>query len=270
MTRPDRYPPRPMRPESRSAVPRLDRSSSASEGQEVDHSERASHNALTGRAGMRTRRRWLASRLTLVALSLVLLGISIPLALARQTREISRPQPPAPSPSPAPPRIPFTFAVEDVRTSSTGTEGRRAARDVADDIQSSLSGFYDQVFLDPLTWTAQGIPAGVWDVFAETLRDRASADADALTLGEVAAQVAALEVTRSSLDVRVLLDPRGRPQAAMAEVVFRAAGSIAAGQEIKLVSRASFIFRPSSGVWLIVGYPNADTTVKSVAAGAGP
>jgi hypothetical protein len=234
MPPPDRYPPRPMRPESQSAVPP---------------------------------RRWLASRLTLVALSLVLLGISIPLALARQTKEIS--QAPAPSPTPAPPRIQFTFALEDVRTSSTGSAGNRAARHVADDIQSSLSGFYDQVFLDPLTWTAQEIPPGVWEAFAETLRDRASKDAEALTLGEVAAQVAGLEVTRSSLDVRVLVDPRGRPQAAIAEVVFRAAGSIASGQGIKVVNRASFIFRPSSGVWLIVGYPSADTTVKSVKGEAG-
>jgi hypothetical protein len=208
--------------------------------------------------------------LTLVALSLVLLAISIPLALARQSREAAQPQPPsAPSLSPAPPRVPFGFILDEVRASATGSKGQRAAGDVAADVQSSLSGFYDRVFLDPLTWTAEGVPPGVWEVFAETLRDRASKDAEALTLGEVAAQVAALEVTRSSLDVRVLLDPRGRPQAAMAEVLFRAAGSITSGEEIKIVNRASFIFRPSPGGWLIVGYPSADTTVRTVTGESG-
>lgn len=205
-----------------------------------------------------------------MALSLVLLGISIPLALARQERETAQPRPPAPSLTPVPPRISFAFALDDIRTAATGAGGKKAANDVAANIQTSLSGFYDQAFLDPLAWNAEGIPLGAWEVFADSLRDRAAEDAEALTLGEVAAQVAALQVTRSSLDVRVLLDPRGRPHAAVAQVVFRAAGAITSGEQIRLVNRASFIFRPASGLWLIVGYPSADTTVKTVTGGEEP
>lgn len=205
-----------------------------------------------------------------MALSLVLLGISIPLALSRQPREAAQPRPPAPTPIPAPPRIPFAFTLDDIRTAATGAGGKKAAADVASDVRASLSGFYDQAFLDPLAWTAEGVPVSAWEVFADALRDRATEDAEALTLGDVAAQVAALEVTGSSLDVRVLLDPQGRPYAAMAEVVFRAAGSITSGEQIKVVNRASFIFRPSSGFWLILGYPSADTTVETVAEGEEP
>jgi hypothetical protein len=56
----------------------------------------------------------------------------------------------------------------------------------------------------------------------------------------------------------------------VAEVVFRAAGEITSGEQIRVINRASFIFRPSSGVWLIVGYPSADTTVKTVTEGEEP
>jgi hypothetical protein len=265
MTRPDRYSPRPMRPDPQSAVPLRQRSSPGDQRSEGGSSTQTSDSAGNDRFATQTRKRRLASRLMLVALSLVLLGISIPLALSRQDEETAQPRPPAS----APPRIPFAFALDDVRTSTTGTGGKNVADGVASDIQTSLSGFYDQAFLDPLART-EGIPLGVWEVFAETLRDRATRDAEALTLGEVAAQVAALEVTRSSLDVRVLLDPRGRPHAAVAEVVFRAAGEITSGEQIRVINRASFIFRPSSGVWLIVGYPSADTTVKTVTEGEEP
>jgi hypothetical protein len=268
MTRPDRYSPRPMRPDPQSAVPLRQRSSPGDQRSEGGRSTQASDIAGSDRFATRTRKRRLASRWTLVALSLVLLGISIPLALSRQGEEEPQPRPPAPT-TPAPPRVSFAFTLDDIRTSTTGAGGKKAAAGVASDIQTSLSGFYDQAFLDPLART-EGIPLGVWEVFADTLRDRAAEDSEALTLGEVATQVAVLEVTRSSLDVQVLLDPRGRPYAALAEVVFRAAGEINSGEQIRVINRASFIFRPSSGVWLIIGYPSADTTVKTATDGEEP
>lgn len=195
-------------------------------------------------------------------MSLALLGVSIPLALARQ-HETAAPTEPDPVPTVAPPRTPFAFPLGRVDTAATGAGGKEAAMNVASDIQSALSAFYDQAFLDPLAWTGDALPDAVWDVFADTLRRRAAQDAEALTLGEAAVDLAALDVTRSSLDVWVLLDPRGRPLAAVADVVLRALGSAKSGEEVRVVNRASFLFRAASGEWLIVGYPSADTTVRT-------
>jgi hypothetical protein len=202
--------------------------------------------------------------LTLVILSVALLGISIPLALARQNQQEAGPPAPVPSPAATAPRIPFAFSLAKIETQSTGSAGRQAAKEIAAEIQAGLSDFYDLAFLDPLGWAAQAVPSTAWDVFAATLRDRAAADADSLTLGGAGADLVSLEVGRSSLQVRVLLDPRGRPHAAMAEVAFRAVGAVASGELVKVINRASFIFRPGSGGWFIVGYPSADTSVTTV------
>jgi hypothetical protein len=217
------------------------------------------------RAG--AKRSWLASRVTLALLAFGLLGTSIPLALARHAEEPSPGVPsPVPSPTVAPPRVPFAFPPAKLQTEVIRAGGRAAARKVAGDIQASLSGFYDQVFLDPLTWAAGAPPDIAWDVFDEPLRGRAAEDLDALTLGSAAAGLAALDVTRSTLQVEVLLDPKGRPQAAVAVVVFRADGSLTSGEEVRVVNRASFLFEPESGEWLIVGYPSTSTIVKSIGA----
>jgi hypothetical protein len=131
---------------------------------------------------------------------------------------------------------------------------------VAADIQTTLSRFYDRVFLDPLSW--KDVPADAWDAFAPSVRDRAISDAKSLTPAGIAPQLVGLAAGRSSLGVRVLLDPRGRPHAAIANVVFRADGSLLEGERVEVVSQGSYLLRPSRGGWLIVGYPSATVTVR--------
>lgn len=209
-----------------------------------------------------TSRRWLASRLALAGLALALLGASVPLALMR--RAVST-QPPTVSPSPTLPPIrpAFVFPLERVLTSSTGRNRRAAVQEAAAAIQTTLSRFYDQVFLDPLAWKG-GIPAETWDAFAASLRERAISDAESLTLADIGPQIARLFPDRSSLRVRLLLDPNGRPQAAVAEVTFRAWGSLLQGEGIEVLNEGSFLLRPGRGGWVVVGYPSATTTVQSL------
>ncbi|MGH2572123.1 MAG: hypothetical protein ACRDGU_01305 [Actinomycetota bacterium] len=196
----------------------------------------------------------------LIGLALVLLGVAVPLGITLRPTVVTRPPAASPNPMSQPPRPPFVLPLVNVAASSTGRVRHRAARDVAAGIQTTLSRFYDRVFLDPLSW--KNVPDDAWDAFAPSVRDRAISDAKSLTPGDIGPQLAGLAAGRSSLGVRVLLDPRGRPHAAIANVVFRADGTLLDGDRVEVVGQGSYLLRPGRGGWLIVGYPSATVTVR--------
>jgi hypothetical protein len=84
-----------------------------------------------------------------------------------------------------------------------------------------------------------------------------------LTLGEAGSSIDQLSVTEASLSVRVLLDPRGRPRAAVATVVFDASGTLSSGEAVLVSNRASFLMEPDGTRWVVVGYPTARTKVET-------
>jgi len=172
-------------------------------------------------------------------------------------------QPPASSPS-APPRQPFLLPDPTITVSLLGqAKSWQAATPLAGQIQTALSTFYDQAFVDPHTWTA-GVPAAAWSIFAQDVQSRAKADADSLTIGsEPIHAVAGLNVTKATLSIRVLLDRAGRPHLASADVTFEATGTATGGAPLTITNRATFVFRAISGQWLVVAYPVADTSVDA-------
>jgi hypothetical protein len=111
----------------------------------------------------------------------------------------------------------------------------------------------------------RGLPAQAWNAFAKGLRKRARSDATALTLGRSGPSIEELSVTEASLSVRVLLDPRGRPEAALATVAFDASGTLGSGEAVLVSNRASFLLEPAGARWLVVGYPSARTEVETPA-----
>jgi len=50
----------------------------------------------------------------------------------------------------------------------------------------------------------------------------------------------------------------------VAEVTFRAWGSLLQGEGVEVLNEGSFLLRPGKGAWVIVGYPSAATTVQSL------
>lgn len=199
--------------------------------------------------------------LALIAVgTFVLLGGSTPLGPA--------PTPPPTSP-PSPPREAFVFPLYKTTSTSTGRRNGAGVRTAATRIQATLSAFYDAAFMDPRNREA-GLPPEAWSVFAKQVRDRAVSDAAALTLGESGPDIAELSVTESSLTVRVLLDPRGRPHAAVATVLFDASGNLRTGEVALVSNRASFLLEPDGTTWLIVGYPSAATEVDTPAPSPSP
>jgi hypothetical protein len=158
------------------------------------------------------------------------------------------------------------FPLAQTRAIATGKRNNAAARTAATRIQTALSGFYDAAFMDPATWK-KGLAAEAWDAFAEPLRDQAMSDAASLTLGEAGSSIDELSVTEASLSVRLLLDPRGRPRAAVATVVFDASGTLSGGEPVLVSNRANFLLEPEGSQWLVVGYPTAKTEVNTPSPG---
>jgi hypothetical protein len=154
------------------------------------------------------------------------------------------------------------FPLSATGSVSTGKRNGGAVRAAAAKVQATLSAFYDAAFLDPAT-RRQALSASAWNAFARDVREQARSDAASLTLGETGANIDTLSVTDATLSVRVLLDPQGRPQAAVATVAFDAAGMLKGGEAVVVTNRASFLLRPAGANWVVVGYPDASTDVQS-------
>lgn len=170
--------------------------------------------------------------------------------------------PPSTSPPP-PPRVAFVLPAPKTTTVTTGKRNAAGSERAATKIQTTLSAFYDAAFMDPKN-RQQGLPASAWSAFAKAAQAQAKSDASSLTLGEAGSTIEDLLVQTASLSVRVLLDPRGRPEAAIATVAFDASGTLSGGGAVQVSNRASFLLRPArGGAWLVVGYPSAKTEVQT-------
>jgi len=161
------------------------------------------------------------------------------------------------------PRPHFAFATPAVTVELLGrNKAPQGTKGVAAQIQTDLSHFYDQAFVDPETW-ANGVPASVWAPFAPGVKAKAQADADSLTIGDPRVELASLSVTKASLSVTFLVDPTGHLVAATADVSFVATGALAGGEQVTVKNHDNFLYREVGGQWVIVAYPLASTKVDA-------
>jgi hypothetical protein len=168
-----------------------------------------------------------------------------------------------PSTTPSPPRPAFLFSIRMSGVPVGRNAGSKATTAASLEVQAALSGFYDQAFVDPVNWS-RPLPAVAWNAFDPSVRAQAKKDAQSLTLGLQAAQLASLNVeTTTGLVIRVLVDQSGHALAADAQVTFDANGVLRSGQAVDVTNRADFLLRPVSGGWVVVGYPDASTKVTS-------
>jgi hypothetical protein len=173
--------------------------------------------------------------------------------------------------SPAPtPRTPFLLPDPIITISRLGSSsGEPAATALAGQIQTALSSFYDQAFMDPRTWT-NGMPSSAWDIFAPEILAGAQRDADSLTLGIQPARVTGLRATDATLSITVLVDGSGKARLVLADVAFEASGTVVGGEPLTVTNKATFVFRVVDGQWLVVAYPVADTAVTAQPAPSAP
>lgn len=176
-----------------------------------------------------------------------------------------------PSPfSREPERPTFTFQLSTVKgykladdNPSARATGREARR-----IQSDLSEFYIDAFLAPGSWD-RGVPDDAWKFFDLAARRHAKRNSSSFTVGRIGRSVTSLSPTRSALQIRVLFDSAGRPEAATAVAAFKAEGRTNRGQRFELSNRGGFVLRVVEGDWRIVGYPKVRTAVTPLKSGGG-
>jgi hypothetical protein len=204
-----------------------------------------------------------AGRRVLITLAAVVLGCVLGVGCTGGPSAVSSTAPtPTPTPS-APPRPPFAFTSVRVTPDPVkGSGGRSDADQAGDDIQGTLSEFYDAAFADPAAWSGM-IPSGAWDAFEPTLRHRAERDAESLTIGDLGASLSTLAFPEARLTIRVLLDQNDKPRAAIATVSVAGSGMLTDGTSLALSNRASFLLEPRDGSWRIFGYPSATTSSEA-------
>lgn len=219
----------------------------------------------------RARRRRLTIQIAAGVIALALIGWAITTMVGGSTTTRGGgPGAPSPGVTPTVPgRALFFFKVDDRPAAATGKRVPAAADDAAVAIAGRLSAFYDTVFMDPTTWK-DGVPDKAWRIFDPPILDRAQGDADAFTLGDATPDLATLSVQKSALVVKVLLDPKGRPDTAVAEVTFVASGKLKDGSGVEVTNHASLLLRVEGGLWFVIGYPSASTNVETAGAAATP
>jgi hypothetical protein len=219
----------------------------------------------------RAHRRRLVIQIGAGVVALALIGWAITTMVGGSTTTApGGPGAPSPGVSPTVPgRALFFFKVEDKPAAATGKRVPAAADDAAVGIAGRLSAFYDTVFMDPATWK-DGVPDKAWQIFDPSILDRVQGDADAFTLGDPPPDLATLSVQKSAFIVKVLLDPKGRPDAAVAEVTFVASGKLKDGTGVQVTNHASLLLRVEGGMWFVIGYPSASTNVEAADAAATP
>lgn len=237
---------------------------------QADH---APEMVVTRRASVataRAHRRRLVLQIAAGVVALALIGWAIATMVGGSTTAPQGSGAPSPGVSPTVPgRALFFFKIDDKPAAATGKRVPAAADNAAVEIAGRLSAFYDTVFMDPATWSV-GVPDKAWKIFDPAILDRAQRDADAFTLGDPPPDLAALAVDESALVVKILLDPNGRADAAVAEVTFVASGELKDGTGVEVTNHASLLLRVEGGLWFVFGYPNATTKVESAAAAATP
>jgi hypothetical protein len=165
---------------------------------------------------------------------------------------------------PKPTRADFTFTLGGVSaTPLGGKHSKSVAKQVAPEVQQTLSDLYGGLFLDPKVWSTAP-PDDVWDHFTGPARRQAKADGAALGLGDLSGKIETLKVSSSSLQVHVLTDPSNNPVAAVAKVEFVADATTKDGQHVQITREAQYLLNEADGTWLISGYPLNRTSVDVI------
>jgi hypothetical protein len=169
-----------------------------------------------------------------------------------------------------PTRADFTFTMGGVSaTSLGGKHSQVVAKQVAPEVQQTLSDLYGGLFLDPKAWSTAP-PDDVWTHFTGPAQRQAKADGAALGLGNLTGRIDTLKVSSSSLQVHVLTDASNKPVAAIAKVTFVADATTKDGQHIQITRDAQYLLDPVDGMWQVSGYPRVLTSVDVIVPSAGP
>jgi hypothetical protein len=179
---------------------------------------------------------------------------------------------PPEAPPPTVPNFDFRIAkTEAVPTSDADPKKLQGPADtVAKSIGSSLSNMYRWAFLDPSN-RSDGSYDEVWTYFADPMTAKAEQDIGTLTLGAQAGDsFSDVEPGNGAMQVRVLMDKRGKPATAVALVKFTAHAAGSDDSATTVVSDGQYFLQPAGGSWRVYAYKVARKDHTKENAGATP
>lgn len=145
-----------------------------------------------------------------------------------------------------------------------------AAAPAADQVAVLLHDLYVAAFLEPANWTAANYES-VNGFFAESAQPAVTKQERILTAGEGVADLDSIMPMDSSLKLKVLLDPIGKPASVAGIVNFQAKGT-GGGSIYTFKSKGQYVFRKVDGEWKVVSFSvrRADTEKAAASSSEAP
>ncbi|HZB01880.1 MAG TPA: hypothetical protein VE800_07210 [Actinomycetota bacterium] len=206
---------------------------------------------------MATRARYVVIRsFTVTAIAIAFAGlVSCDAGAPNQTPSSSANATPSMSVSPEASAFRFEVGdrqlVETVRGRLSERE-RRAVREAAGRVESTVTDLYVGAFLDPDHWSS-GTYDDVFDVFAGVARPEAERRAGILTAGgDAGDRFERIDPLKGRLSLRILLDRGENPVLVASKVRFVARG--VGADPLTMTSEGAFLFRRIDGAWRIVSF----------------
>jgi len=180
----------------------------------------------------------------------------------------------------APPAPSFAFKVSKPTVETTAqidpeatvneTQAKAAAKAAADQVATQLHDLYVAAFLEPANWTEPNYES-VNGFFAKPAQPSVTKQAKVLTAGEGVTDLDSIVPLKSTLKLKVLLDPTGKPASVAGTVNFQAKGS-GGGSVYIFKSKGQYLFRKLDGEWKVVSFSvrRADTEKAAASSAATP
>lgn len=153
------------------------------------------------------------------------------------------------------PEFAFDMRQFDVISSSTDVKAdHEANQPAAEDVTEVMNAYYRAAFLDPNNWR-EGTYDSAWAAFEKAAVADAKAQADVITLGDGYTDAESVMPKPSTDSVKILLNPGGKPETAVAQVTFGALVTKPGGEQVTVSNLGQFFLRPVEGKdWKIYAF----------------
>lgn len=202
-------------------------------------------------------KRLLGSVAALLALGLIAGGVWVAASGGDEPRPAATP---SASPMPSPEQAASPTPVHSLSVRLRRVRGIGLARKIrprhlarpAQAVRQTMTDLYSTAFIDTTKWADGRFPR-LPGFFVGEARKQARRDLKRLSLGPAARHLSAVRPIRARMDVRLAVDGRRRPIAALASMEFVGAG-LAEGVEVPVRHRGDYVLRKARGAWRVASY----------------
>jgi hypothetical protein len=142
------------------------------------------------------------------------------------------------------PDFAFDMRFFDAVPSSTDTKVEHdGMQPVAANVTEAMNAYYSSAFLDPDNWS-QGNYDAAWSSYDKAAVADAKEQSDVVTLGDAYTDAESVMPKPSTDSVKILLDPAGKPQTAVAQVTFGALVTGPTGEKTTVSTLGWYFLKP--------------------------